>query len=68
MLYVVVTHGLPVRNFKRTYTDLPPAQQVAKRVINTGTCTAVQIIACPDRASARQADISRLLPGQEVVG
>ena len=67
MFYVVVTHGLPARNFKRTHTDLPPARLVAERLLGTGTCTAVQIIACPTRESARKADISRLLPGQEVV-
>jgi len=67
MYFVVVTRGLPSRNFKRVHRDLLPAQRVAQRVVNTGTCTAVQIIACPDRTSARQADISRLLPGQEIV-
>ena len=67
MFYSVVTFGTPSVRRTRFVTSQDVAIRNAHRCFGTGSCSSVQVIASPTRALAKEADISRTLPGQSVV-
>jgi len=67
MFYSVVTFGLPSVRRLRFSRSIEAAKTNAHACKGTGTCSSAQVIASTTRALAKEADISRTLPGQELV-
>lgn len=60
--YAIVTHGRPSYGTRRAYyTSLGRAVRDAQ-TLGGGSVSTVRVVECPDRRTAREADVSDALP------